>query len=170
MSSMSPADLAAYLTRTGLTLPDAPAPASGSPQKAQQPPARHLPPGVTILHATLPGEGVSVNAAYANVPGKGRVATKALKDWKRACANAMHRVILPHYPHAQPYLLELVFYGDWETLEGKPRRRDASNLTKADEDAVCAFLGLDDCWIYRLTVEKRHDPCNPRHVVTLTTL
>lgn len=170
MPRMSPADLAAYLTRTGLTLPDAPAPATGGAGRGQQPPARHLPPGVTVLHATLPGEGVSVNAAYANVQGVGRVATKALKDWKKACAAALRPVILPFYPHAQPYELTLICYGDWETLEGKARKKDCVNYEKATTDAVCVFLGLDDCWIYRAVIEKRHDPGNPRHVVTLTTL
>ena len=133
MPRMSEAEVRAYAARTGLTV------APTAPVKAQQPPARHLPPGVTVLHATLPGEGVSVNAAYANVPGRGRVATKALRDWKRDCAAALRPVILPYYPHAQPYLLELVFYGDWETLAGTARRADASKKSRPQRTPCVPF-------------------------------
>lgn len=165
MASMTPAELRAYAARNpGLSVPTI------APHKAQQPPARSLPPGVVVFRATLPGEGVSVNEAYANVPGRGRVATVKLKDWKAECERAMRLTRLLYHPHPQPYLLELICYGDWETQEGKARRRDCTNLVKADEDAVCGFIGLDDCWVYRVVVEKRHDPGNPRHLVTLTTL
>lgn len=157
MSRMSEKELAAYTARTGKAppLPTRPAP---------------LPSGVVIVQATIQGEGVSVNEAYSNVPGVGRVASAALKRFKAAGKDDLRHARLHYPPREQPHRLTIVHHGNWHTLEGKPRKRDVSNYVKALEDVLCEWLGMDDRWVYEISARKVHDPDRPRMEVTLSTI
>ena len=129
-----------------------------------------LPSGVVVLRAVLPGEGVSVNRAYFNVPGQGRVATPELRAWKIACATNL--LVAEHAQSApsQRYRLDLALHRNWEDDDGMPYKADSSNLVKTTEDILCKFLGVDDCWIYEHRILKVQDRVWSRQVVTLTTL
>lgn len=129
-----------------------------------------FPPGVLIVAGTIQGEGVSVNEAYVNVPGVGRKASAALKRFKASAAHDLKGCRLHFPPRPQPHALTVTHYGDWHTKEGQPRKRDLTNYLKALEDAVSAWLGLDDRWVYEVRARKVHAPDAPRIEFTLTTL
>jgi Holliday junction resolvase RusA-like endonuclease len=88
----------------------------------------------------------SVNASYANVPGKGRVSTAALRTWKAAATAEILRAL----PAAGD---RPVFRGCVEIAirlpvpaRGEP---DADNRIKPVQDAlVAAGIILDDSWRY----------------------
>lgn len=88
----------------------------------------------------------SLNSCYANVPGKGRVATKALRTWKAAASAAILRAV----PAARD---RPVFRGCVEIVvrlpvppRGDP---DADNRIKPVQDAlVSAGVIADDSWRY----------------------
>ena len=125
--------------------------------------ARSLPdaqPGGVIVRASLPGEPISVNHLYVNVPGKGRMLSEAGKDWKTAALNELSRLGLPHLP-IRRYAVRYQFHGRWESQKGVPLKKDATNHIKALEDVLAFILGIDDKWFTASTCEKYHTTGTP---------
>jgi hypothetical protein len=61
--------------------------------------------------------------------------------------------------HPEFYFLdvEYVAYGDWLTKSSKYRKlrkKDVANYQKNIEDVVCTFLGVDDQYIRKSSIEK----------------
>src|SRR5215207_7948280 len=104
----------------------------------------------------------SVNNLYYNDRRGGRRLTQegdAYKNgvtWTLMRASARARCPIP------PMIFEL-----WIMVPDR-RRRDNSNMIKAIEDAVAAYLGYDDSQNHVLHVYKALDRDNPRAVVRLT--
>lgn len=93
----------------------------------------------------------TINHAYSNVPGRGRVSTKAKKDWSRQ--------VFPLLPPT-PIKKEAVGYGVrvYITIRLSSWRSDIDNYTKLLVDAVLPTLGLDDRYIVKLVVEREAVP------------
>jgi Holliday junction resolvase RusA-like endonuclease len=51
----------------------------------------------------------------------------------------------------------LFLYGKWFTIDGRAKKKDASNYIKMIEDAVCGALGFDDSEIFAWHVYKVQD-------------
>jgi Holliday junction resolvase RusA-like endonuclease len=104
----------------------------------------------------------SVNKAYRNVPGQGRVASRELCLYKRAFqswallnAKALSR-IKEEISETQ-LTLSLTFrlpFATIFTLSGTPKMWDVSNRIKVIEDCLCKVLGLDDKWVWSVTARK----------------
>lgn len=86
------------------------------------------------LHLPFPP---SVNQAYRNVPGRGRVKTKTYKDWLTAAALSA-RAQHTNQRVGGPF--------DFELIAHKPdkRRRDIDNLIKVVLDFLKAEGFIDD--------------------------
>ena len=114
-----------------------------------------------IFQGEISGEALMLNGMYANVPGTGRVLTSKAKAWKKAAATELMR-FAPFdkgpLDSDQRLHLELTFYGRWEDKKGLPIKKDADGATKAPQDVLCAYLGIDDRRIYRVSSEKVHAP------------
>lgn len=98
----------------------------------------------SALRLTLP-LAPSVNAAYANVAGRGRVATKALRQWKK---DAGWR--LQTQPRRQ-------FVGPFKIMVYVPEKMpgDADNRLKAAIDLLVAHrITPDDRYAKSVSVER----------------
>lgn len=81
----------------------------------------------------------SVNQCFANVPGKGRVKTKAYKDW-RYQAGWLIKISMAKAPKMGRYSVKIE-----ATRQGK-RRRDIDNFIKPIVDALVeSGVVPDDC-------------------------
>lgn len=90
----------------------------------------------------------SVNSAYRNVPGKGRVATGALNDWKRDAGWAIKLAKCGRVEGH--YTLSILVPED---MPG-----DVSNRVKAAEDLLVAHgVTPDDRHARRVSVERSPD-------------
>lgn len=109
----------------------------------------------------------SQNELYRNVPGVGRVATKALRDYRNtvsrwAFANAKYRELFEvirdeEWGGTSIFKVDTYFIFKHEriwTKDLKPKRLDASNRIKACHDYLCDFLGIDDKQIWNCSAEK----------------
>lgn len=122
---------------------------------------------------TVPVEAVSLNHAYRSfIDWKTRRVRRALTSEGKAFKDEVMGVVMAARVKAPAgrFTLSLHFHGNWDTLAGRPRRRDLSNHVKLLEDAICEALGVDDCWIRRVEIEATHAPHNPHIEVTLTPL
>lgn len=101
------------------------------------------------LHVPVPP---STNTAYATVHGR-RVLTRDGRDYKAS-------VTARCSPWGRESWLTMTITITMPLMfkNGRVRKFDASNRIKLLEDAVCEGLGLDDCWVRKLTVEKVEGP------------
>lgn len=93
---------------------------------------------VTITISTPP----STNGLYANLPGKGRVKTKAYKDWK---AEAVWTIAAQRPAR---------IVGDFQVEMRVQMRGDADNRAKAAIDVLKGIVTDDDARCMRLTITK----------------
>lgn len=112
---------------------------------------------VLVLSVPLPP---SVNHLYYNTP-TGRRMTKEGKAYKRLVAETLMQQRARTKAPDPPYEVSL-----W-LLVPDNRRRDASNMVKAIEDAVADFLMYDDSANHILHLYKAKDRHNPRAILTL---
>jgi Holliday junction resolvase RusA-like endonuclease len=104
----------------------------------------------------------SVNRAYRNVPGVGRVASKELRAYKdemqiwgfknqvelqRIRPKIEGRIISLDFSY---YLLEKSIF----TKAHVPKRYDVSNRIKIIEDSLCELLLVDDKFVFYVSAEK----------------
>lgn len=105
--------------------------------------------GAITLKLPLPP---SVNQAYRNVLGRGRVKTKAYRDWQ-ADAHMLALLQSQGQRIEGPYAFHM--------LVERPdnRRRDLGNLEKLAHD-LCVSVGLveDDCLCQAIRLEWRDGP------------
>lgn len=94
----------------------------------------------------------SVNNAYATVHGR-RVLTREGREFK-ASATALVRKAAAGQCAPVWLTMTIRLYLPLCYKNGKVRRVDVSNRVKLLEDAVCEGLGVDDCRVRRLVVEK----------------
>ena len=104
---------------------------------------------------------ISVNKAYATARNGRRYMTSDGKAYKESIAaltrNQSHKI-----KNSMTYGTEIIFYGDFFTLGGKPRKKDQSNFIKLLEDAVCNSIetydgiGMDDSQIFESHIYKVH--------------
>lgn len=97
----------------------------------------------------------SANELFANLPGKGRVKTKAYKKWIEEARwhiiTAWRAAGKPEAPKDAPMFL-------WLRLGLKQRRRDAGNCLKAVEDVLVKELPIpDDRWNDRILIERNSE-------------
>lgn len=121
------------------------------------------------MKISIPGEALSLNNAYATSRNSNR---RFLTDEGKAFkAHVAQHVMAARLKAPRGRLsLTLTLHGRWDTQDGLPRKRDASNCVKLIEDALCEALGIDDRWIRRLTIHAIHDPAAPCIVATLEPL
>lgn len=114
------------------------------------------------MHDTLVVRGLecppSLNHAYRNVPGRGRVLTAEARAYKHAAtlqirnAAALAGFTVP--PRAGLRLHFRFWFGN--------PARDGSNAVKLIEDACAAALGFNDRRVMEQAWEKLIDPARPR--------
>lgn len=108
----------------------------------------------------------SENEIYRNVPGIGRAATQALRNWRGLVQvwmlqnkSEMQRVRAWVREQPEPLVLNIssafVFHKPrlW-SKQGVPKQLDASNRIKALHDAVAEILGVDDRHLWSGSFEK----------------
>lgn len=120
----------------------------------------------------------SVNKAYATTRGGRRILTQAGKDYKRRVATAVaaHCASSPDLVFQEtPLSLKICIYTETENKgwsKGKAKNRykrlDASNRVKLLEDAVFSVLGVDDCLVFNLQVQKIRHTTTPYVSIELT--
>jgi hypothetical protein len=68
----------------------------------------------------------------------------------------------------QRYFVTMMFYGNWDTLDGGIRRRDVHNLPSKLIDVLATCLGVDDSQFRKWAFEAIHKD-GPEHVhITIT--
>lgn len=105
-------------------------------------------PDVVAFTLPLPP---SVNNAYVNVPGRGRVPSQNLTRFKRDAANvlAVQRVVWPFEPSERLAVRIDVFLRPQDL-----HRRDVDNCAKAAIDAVATKFKFNDANVFSVTVVK----------------
>ena len=88
-----------------------------------------------MIHLPFP---VSVDAAWRNVPGHGRVKTKRYLAWEKEAGVEILRQ-RPIQPILGPFHLAIM-----ATRPELKRKRDISNLIKLPEDLLVAFNIIED--------------------------
>lgn len=104
----------------------------------------------------------SVNQAYRNVANRGRVASRSLLDYRATFAawalqNSRILQTIALSVSEKKIALHLSFTLPRKTLftlQGAPKRWDVSNRIKVIEDLLCASLGIDDKWVWKISAEK----------------
>lgn len=98
----------------------------------------------------------SANNLYANMLGRGRFKTAALRGYEKEVSiwALQHRYLLESAREQVSKLepgealsLERVFYFPYASIltkDGRPRRNDTSNRIKALDDVLATILGIDD--------------------------
>lgn len=112
---------------------------------------------------------MSLNHAYANT-GKGRRLTREGRDYKTHIHCHVRNALRGQQMPDGRLRIDIHLHGHWDTQAGAPRRRDPDNHNKLILDAVCAALGIDDCWIRDSRIRATHDPANPRIEIELEAL
>ncbi len=99
----------------------------------------------------------SVNHAYTNVPGRGRVATKALKGWKLAAGWTAKLQTKPHAKFSRV---------DMHITMPSAHPGDICNYEKCATDLMVS-LGIipDDRHVWRMTIER--GAAAPGHCIIL---
>lgn len=100
----------------------------------------------------------SLNNAYRNLKGKGRVLTRESREYKQRCA------MLATGQGARVLDGDVVIAG---TIYLPSRRRDLSNCIKLLEDALKGVCYHDDRQVSRLDLRRRYDKGNPRVEITV---
>lgn len=99
-----------------------------------------------MIHLSLPYP-VSVNAMYANAPGRGRVKTERYKTWLNAAGWALKSARPSKVAGA--YTLEITLF------QSDKRKRDLDNTVKAISDLLVTHqLVEDDSLCTRLVVQR----------------
>lgn len=99
-----------------------------------------------MIHLSLPYP-VSVNAMYANAPGRGRVKTERYKTWLNA-AGWNVKLAKPS-PLKGAYTLEITLF------QSQKRKRDIDNVVKPISDLLVEHqLVEDDSLCTRLVVQR----------------
>lgn len=103
-------------------------------------------------------EPPSLNHAYRNVPGRGRVLTEDARAYKAAAVlvitNAAQLAGF-RVPRGAPLRLTFRFWF------ANPAR-DGDNAVKLVQDAAAAALGFNDRWVMESGWHKLIDPVHPR--------
>lgn len=113
-------------------------------------------PAVQVFLPTPP----SVNHLYHNVPGRGRVKTRAYLAWE---CEARYLVQWPRLTEDRTNRIR------WEAqyvLHNLPNNRDVSNCLKAAEDFLCTMTGLRDAYCRRIVL-AREDGGTPGLALTV---
>lgn len=90
----------------------------------------------------------SVNNLFHNVPGKGRMKSRAYLAWE---CEARYLVQWPRLTEDRTNRIR------WEcaiVAHQLARNRDIDNLSKATLDFCCTMTGLRDCYLERLTIAR----------------
>lgn len=108
----------------------------------------------------------SENELYRNVPGRGRAATRELREWKAKIAlwilqhqNEVRQARAWIREQKQPLVIDIqasfvIHRPRLWCKKGNPKRLDASNRIKALHDAVAEILGVDDKHVWGGTFQK----------------
>lgn len=107
----------------------------------------------------------SENQIYMNLPGRGRCATKELKDYKKACSEwylgadlKIKQAIRSHKLHGHILRIDSQLYFAREriyTKDGRIKKMDVANRLKALHDQICEMIGIDDSQFFEVVIEKR---------------
>lgn len=89
---------------------------------------------MTILHLPMPP---SVNQAYRNVPGRGRVKTDAARKYE----GAVLAILMAHRPRIKTIKGDVVVFA---AFGPRNRRRDLDNLLKLPLDAIVKAGVIED--------------------------
>jgi Holliday junction resolvase RusA-like endonuclease len=130
-----------------------------------EPPIKISPGQIQFKEIPVPP---TVNSAYRNVPGRGRVASKAYSSWRRAFnywamnlgtnIDTAKAVVQTKIAAGAPLSISLVFVlGKMSLLcrDGRTKKWDVSNRIKLIEDALCGLLEIDDCEVWTIVAGKR---------------
>lgn len=94
----------------------------------------------------------TINTAYGRNKQGRRYLSEAGKQYKSIvkarCFKWRSHVI------QVPYELEIEIHKPWYTKKGTIRKEDISNRIKIAEDALMEGLGLDDCFIFKVSAKK----------------
>jgi len=116
-------------------------------------------PSLVLKHYPLPP---SVNEAYRNVPGVGRVKSSVYKkfelevgEWsltyRKALLEAFTALIKGDWMGYSVFEIDFFFivarHRLW-TKKGEPKRFDADSRIKAGQDVFCKVLGMDDKYFW----------------------
>lgn len=108
----------------------------------------------------------SANELYANIPGRGRIKTEALKSFEAEVhywSMKNQHLLLPARELCQSIgpgcfirLHKFFYFRPHKILtkSGEPRKNDTSNRIKALEDVLAKLLGIDDKWFWAGNYDK----------------
>jgi Holliday junction resolvase RusA-like endonuclease len=108
----------------------------------------------------LPFGGISVNHAYINRPGRGRVLSSEARQWKEDAQLVLTAGLRPYRAQLSMqrhclYRVELEFFDDWFTKAGEPRKKDVDNMMKPMLDVLASAMGIDDKRFFEVALAKR---------------
>lgn len=134
-------------------------PATGASDGVVEPSARRL------IVRGLPCPP-SLNNAYINAPGKGRVLTKDARTYKAAAHLSIASAAQQAGFTVPPRTFVRLSFRFWFANPA----RDGSNAVKLIEDAIAAALGFDDRWVVGQGWDKYLDADRPRCDVEIEVL
>jgi Holliday junction resolvase RusA-like endonuclease len=115
---------------------------------------------------SLPFKALTLNQAYTNIPGRGRIKSNAYRDWSSDViehlnfnCNDEYKTFQKAYDIFDSYItLDFVFYHKVFTKKQLISKTagDTSNLVKCIEDQLAEFLMFDDSQVVALSATKVH--------------
>ena len=117
---------------------------------------------------TIPFLPPSENSLYGwNRMTKKKYLLPKVRQFKNNC-----KAYIPDIPNLVGKLLKVTFrfFGNWYFKNGKLKRKDGQNLTKALIDAIFEKINIDDCYIWTSSWEKVLFPAAAYAIKLRTTL
>lgn len=82
--------------------------------------------------------------------------TKARELYRNALSYRVTPDIRQFIPTGVRFAFTVRFYANFETSQGKPRRKDTDNLCKVLQDELFRALDIDDKWVWETRTSKHH--------------
>jgi Holliday junction resolvase RusA-like endonuclease len=117
----------------------------------------------------LPYKTLSINHLYLQ-RGYHRFITKEGRELEKNIQQSIKEQIGQYNINSlidKPLEVEISIFEEWETKAGKPARKDISNREKHVVDVVFKSIGIDDKWIYKHVMTKKHSKDNNFTIITI---
>jgi Holliday junction resolvase RusA-like endonuclease len=105
------------------------------------------------IRITVPGLPPSVNHYYKMSRWGGRYMTAEGVAFKKLVAEAVRTIEIKACANCR-YRLRIDFCGSWTTKKGTTRRVDLDNYGKSSIDSLFEAIGVDDCMVFELRMNK----------------
>lgn len=105
---------------------------------------------------------LSLNQAYSNAPGRGRIKTREHRSYQKALESKLNQNALSCFSSAfdpkkhEIHLNMIIYLKNYLTKDGRISQKsgDCANFEKVTSDVIFKYLGIDDSQVTHMMISK----------------